>query len=355
MGKTEGYFHRVSKETPTELWINNATPAQAEAALAAGAVGATSNPTYTSRLLKEDPDYVHGLIDEVLQQTNDDDWAVEMVYQRAADRLQEIFHPLYVRSNGRHGYVAIQGNPRVNTDTDAVLEGARRFRQMGENMIIKVPSTPAGARAMETLAAADVPTIGTLCFSVDQAVYMAEAHRRGVEQSKTHPVCYITFIAGILDEHLADVLAQEGDAVPKEWIRYAGVAATRVAYRIYKERGYEAILMGGGARGPHHFIDLVGAEMAITIGWNLAEQLIEEDGPVVSRIHAATPEHILAGLEQHLPDFRKSFREHSLAPEEFCEYGPVVRFQNSFLKGVDSSLKAIAERRASSAAVKVSG
>lgn len=347
-----GYFHRVSRETPTEFWINNPTLAEAEAALKAGAVGATTNPTYPTRLLKEEAGYMVGLIDKALADIHNDERVADTVYQQTVARLQRLFHPTYTRSNRRFGYVAIQGDPRMNADPEAIVEGAHRYRQMGENIIIKVPATPAGAKALEKLVAAEIPTIATLCFSVDQTVYMAEAYRHALERSKIRPICYVTFIAGILDTHLAETSARKGNIVPQESIQHAGCEASRVAYRIFKERSYRAILMGGGARGLHHFTDLVGGAMAITIGWNLAQRLIEIDGPIEFRINAETSAHILRTLEEHLPDFRKSIRPNSMTPEEFCDFGPVAGFQNTFLAGIDTLLRAIAERRAATGGTK---
>jgi transaldolase len=344
-----GYFERLSRQTRTEFWINNATLAEAEAALSAGAVCATTNPTYLARLLKEEPDYVAKLIDETLPETDDDSQVADSVYQKAVAPLQRLFYPLYKQTRGRYGYVALQGDPHVNTDFGAILEGALRYRRLGENIIIKVPAWPAGATALERLVAMEIPTIATLGFSVDQAVYMAEAYRRALQKSETRPVCYVTFIAGVLDTHLAELSAQKGNIVSREAIQQAGCTATRVAYRIYKSRRYEAILLGGGARGSHHFTELVGGEMAITIGLSLAHQILQADGPVVSRIDAETPPQVISELEAHFPDFRKSYCEHSLRPEEFHEFGPVAAFQGTFLAGIDTVLKAIASRRRAAA------
>jgi transaldolase len=343
-----GYFHRVVAETPTEFWVNNPTLAEAQAGLAAGAMSASTNPTYPARLLKEDTDYLRGLIDASLACASDDR-AAEVVYEQAVGNLCRLFQANFERTNGRYGFVAIQGDPRVNSDPDPIIESAHRYRTMAENIIIKVPSTPAGAVALDHLASLGIPSIATLCFSVDQAVFMAETYRRARARASRPAVCYITFIAGILDEHLTEQCARLGNPVPPEWIRYAGCAATREAYRIFQQRAYEAILIGGGARGPHHFAELVGGKMAVTIGWNLAEQMIAADGPVVPRINAVTAPEILADLEKHLPDFRKAFYEKSMKPEEFRDFGPVVRFQNTFLAGMDTLLKAIAARRAEKA------
>ena len=162
-----GYFHRVTEQTPTRLWVNNATPQEATAAIAAGAINVSTNPTYPSKLPAA---YLNSLIDQALETSDDDNQVAEIVYRQAVRRLQEMFLPLYKQSQGQMGYVAIQGDPRINPDEQAVLDGALEYyEQMGENLIVKVPSTPAGAFAMEKLVSMGLPSIGTLGFSVDQA------------------------------------------------------------------------------------------------------------------------------------------------------------------------------------------
>lgn len=344
--KTE-YTHRVMSETPTKFWINNPTLQEAKQAIAAGAVCATTNPTYLQRLLKEEHEYVQSLVEKSLEKTNDNNVVADKVIQNAISRIQKLFYLIYKSTKGREGYVAIQGDPRVNNDSDAIIESALQYRQIGENIIIKVPATPAGAYALKQLIKSGIPVIATLGFSVAQAVFMAEAYREALKQTKTSPVCYITFIAGILDTYLSEKAEREGIIIGKELIQQAGCSATRVAYKIFKERKYKAVLLGGGARGAHHFTELVGGDIAITIGWNLAHQLIEDNSIVVSRIDAKISKHVLSELEEKLPDFRKAYYEKALLPEEFREFGPVVSFQNSFLAGYSQLLDFITLCRAS--------
>ncbi len=344
-GSIESFFQRVMRNTPTEFWINNATPEEAGYAIAAGALIASTNPTYPSRLLRFAPNVILPLLHEVIRKTEDDNLAADIVYQRLVCGLAELFLPLYLSSNGRYGYVAIQGDPNVNNDPKAIIEGGLRYRRLGENIIIKVPSTPAGAEAMEYLVSHDHPTIATLGFSVDQAVYMAHAYERGLAKSKNPTPCYITYIAGILDEHLADAADRIGKPELKKLLPYAGCHGTRVAYKIFNERHFKALLVGGGARGPLHFFELIGGKMAITIGWDLAEQLMELNPPIELTIYKETQSDILRELELALPDFRKSIHEGSLNPDEFIAYSPVVRFQKTFLNGKEKLIESIQNLR----------
>ena len=342
-----GYFHRVTQQTATRLWVNNATPAQAIAALEAGAVGASTNPTYCSKL---PADYLNSLIDEALKGNDDENAVAEAVYREAVQRLQAIYLPLYEKTRGLYGHVAIQGDPRQNSDPEAIIEGALEYRKLGRNIFVKMPSTPAGAIAMEKLTAMGVDTIATLGFSAAQAIYMAEAYERGLRLSKTRPLCYLTYIAGILEDYLQKENERLGLGVDKELIAQAGCFGHRATYQAMKSRGCTAILIGGGARNLHHFTELVGGSHVLTIGWNFIEQLLEQNPKVISRIAVKTPAEVVSQLENRFPDFIKSSREESLAPEEFQEFGPVVFFQDAFLAGVEALLKAIRKRKAGKAA-----
>ncbi|MDD3904213.1 MAG: hypothetical protein PHO09_11095, partial [Sphaerochaeta sp.] len=51
------YFHNVKEQTPTRFWINNPTLEQAKQAIASGAIGCTTNPSYVSKLFSSEEDY----------------------------------------------------------------------------------------------------------------------------------------------------------------------------------------------------------------------------------------------------------------------------------------------------------
>ena len=46
----------------------------------------------------------------------------------------------------------------------------------------------------------------------------------------------------------------------------------------------------------------------------------------------------------------RSYREHSLSPQEFCDFPLVKMFQQSFIDGVDKVCKVIGERKKSTVA-----
>ena len=343
-----GYFHEVHARFGTEFWVNNPSLPEIELARNGGAVGVASNPNYIARLLKSEAEFVHTIIDELLATASgvfdEEDFAMQVI-RKAVSRPLARFHDLYVQTNGRVGHAAIQGSPRTNHDLGAILEEAESFHQLGENIIIKVPATIEGALALEELTARGWSTIGTMCFSVSQYIYLAEAFRRGLKRTSDTPRCLITMLPGMFDEYLAEDAARRGVEVPPELISEAGITTARAAHKVWRDRNYEAIVLSGGARSTRHWTELVGEGMAITLSGALAGTLIDQHPPAIARIDAAAPEAAIDELRQIFPDFVRACDEGALAPKEFRSYGPVQRFQNSLLDGMATIIAEIKSRQ----------
>ena len=340
-----GYFHRVAQETPTRLWINNPMGSDIKRAIEAGAVSCTTNPSYCSKLLRGDADYVRGVIDSIIEQIEDNDVAAERVYQIVSQRVMRGFLPTYEASKGAYGYVTMQGDPRLDTDPDAIVEEALRGRKLGENFMAKIPVTWAGIQAMERLVERDVPICATEIFSVSQAIHMCEVYQRASQKSGKHPPFYVTHITGIFDQLFRETAENEHIDISADALAQAGCAIARKEYRILKEQGYPGTLLGGGARGLYHFTEMVGGNVHITINWSMAQELIEADGSVVSRIDVEPPQSVVDELCEELPNFRRAYCEGAISVKEFKDFGPVVLFRTMFLNGYSRLLDEIAERR----------
>ena len=286
---TSGYFHRVAQESPTRLWLNNPTSDDMDEAIAAGAINVTTNPAYCSKLIKSEPDYVRGVIDDVIRETNDDDIAADLACQKCASRVMDRFRPLHEQSNGSHGYVTIQADPREDGDPGAIVNAALQHQGLGKNYMAKIPVIAAGAQAIEALVAKGIPICATEVFSIAQATYICDLYQRVAGGCGKRPPFYVTHITGIFDEYLQRTVKRDGTDISPDVLWHAGCAVARKEYRILKERGYQTTMLGGGARGTQHFTELVGGDVHITINWSMAQDLIEADGPVVSRIDAETP------------------------------------------------------------------
>jgi transaldolase len=118
---------------------------------------------------------------------------------------------------------------------------------------------------MEALIPHDIPLIATEVMSVSQAVYTWEMYQRVSKTCGKQPPFYVTHITGIFDEHLQTVVVREGIDITPDILWQAGRVVARKLYHMFKKRGYPGFMLCGGARRPHHFTELVGAEIHITI------------------------------------------------------------------------------------------
>ena len=338
-----GYFHRVNRHSPTRFWINNPTVDEADRAIAAGAVGCTTNPTFAAKMVSDGS--MQTLLEEICEQHADPAAAAAAVQRKLAARVMERFALLHEKSHGTAGYVSIQCDPLAEDDPNAILTEAEHGRKLGANFIAKIPVTASGLVAIEALAAEGVPIIATEVMSIAQVTAVCETYASAVAGRATRPPLYVTHITGIFDKYLASHVEREGIAVSRDALWHAGLAVAQKQYRLMKERGYDGIVLGGGARDLHHFTEFVGADVHVTINWKgTADRLIKLDGPVVYRFSSRVPEHYLDGLFS-LPDFRSAYLNDGLEVGQFAEFGPVADFRDSFVAGWRKLLACLPIRR----------
>jgi transaldolase len=338
------YFHRVAK-TGTQVWVNNPTLEDLEKSLEAGAINGTTNPAYGSKLLKSEPKYINAVIDSVVAKIPGDSEAADQVYQIISRRFMEKFLQLYESSGNTRGFVTMQDDPRRDDQADWIVEAALRHAKVSPNYMAKIPVIQAGMDAMAKLVELDMPICATEVFSVAQAVAMCDVYAEASAKTGKTPPFYLTHITGIYDEEIQAQVESQGIDISPELVKQAGTIVMRKQYRTVKERGYATTMLGGGARGPHHFTEWVGGDAHITINWSTFEELISLDPPIASRIDAADSEADIAELRAKVPDFRRAYDDDGLTPLEFASFAPLLRFRNNFIDGCDHVLREIAARR----------
>lgn len=339
------YFQRLHTETPTRFWVNNPSSVELELAIATGAINCTTNPAFCSKLIGSDPDYIHGVIDDVISSgTVDIEKAAVHVYQRVAKQLMDGFLPLFEKSSGEYGYVTMQDDPREDQDTRAILRDVMNNRKLGPNYMAKIPVIEGGIEALEVCVEENIAICATEVFSIAQTVEICELYQRAVARTGNHPPFYVTHITGIFDEYLGKLAKREGIRIAPEVLAQAGFAVARKEYRLLKERGYNTTMLGGGARNTGHFTEMVGGDVHITINWSTAREIMDADIPIISRMDVETDQSIVDELREKLPDFRKAYDSDGLSIEEYAGYGPVRLFRNAFLKGWHLLLAEVASR-----------
>lgn len=341
------YFSRVSKQTATRFWINNVTLEEARTAIAAGAVGCTQNPSYTWKILNgsDDKHIAEQLLDGILKKEQNDEEALVALQRALVAGVAKLFLPMYEASKGKNGYVSIQGSP-LHEDTETIIRYARENAGVQPNIMAKVPVTEEGLAAIKTLAVECIPINATECMTVRQVLDVCEVYVQAIRGISKPAPLYFSLITGIYDEYIQGYVRDNKIDISADVLWHAGISVARKVHALVQERGYPCGFIGGGARGLHHFTEMVGANAAITINWvGSADKLLEMDPPVVSRFLLPTPYSVEDELLEKLPEHRKAYFINGIQPHEYETYGPVVLFRNNFESAWDKALEYIKKYR----------
>lgn len=344
----KAYFHRITELTPTKFWINNPTRVEAAWAIENGALGCTNNPSYPQKMIDHplEGEYALQLLDESIRETGDDTEAQILFQQKLVRPIAEKFFPIYQKSAGDQGHVSIQGDPIHEDDPDTIVREALNNRRVCENIACKIPTTKPGLKAMEILFAENVPVNATEIMSVQQAVDVFEMYSQVNGKTGKRPKLYMSHIAGIFDDYMKKVIERDQIDISADIAWQAGLAVARKIYCLMQERGYSGTFVAGGARGLHHFTEMVGGDVCVTINWaGTADKLLEQNPPVVNRLFNPVPQYVIDELLEKSPDFKRGYLEGSLDVEEYEDFGPVVLFRSSFIKSWKRVLEVASERR----------
>jgi transaldolase len=327
------YLSWVSEHTATRWWHDSAEAAELELGLRRGAVGVTTNPVLSSVALKKDRELWGAAIDRVLAQKLPAEQQAEALMRIAVTEAAARLMAEFERTQAQAGFVCAQVNPSRAGDRECMRLMAKRFHTWAPNIAVKLPATAAGLDVLEDCVAEGITTTATVSFTVPQVIAIAERHRAGIARAKQNGItpgkCFAVLMIGRLDDYLREV-AHDGDAAVSETdIRQAGLAVSKRAYAIYKDRGYEARLLVAALRGDHHLTELAGADLIMSIHPAYQERFVSSDLPQEPRIDNPVPEDVIERLRQ-LPDFVRAYEPNGMAPAEFVTFGTTQRTLSQF-------------------------
>ena len=254
--------------------------------------GVTSNPTIFYKAISESPRYR----DELQKLKADQSLSAEQRYETLAVAdirdCCDLLLPLHKSTQGDDGYVSLEVSPALAHDAQAtVAAGLRLKAAVGrDNLLIKVPATPAGLSAIEELIANGCSVNVTLMFSLRHVRDVAEAYRRGIrrlvdsggEARKVRSVAsvFLSRVDTLIDKRLeaigGDALALRGRtavAMAKLAYQYALDCFSAARFGELAKRGARAQTMlwaSTGTKNPSYsdvlYIEsLIGAQTINTV------------------------------------------------------------------------------------------
>jgi len=134
----------------------------------------------------------------------------------------------------------------IATDTEGMLKEARHLAKIHKNIVVKIPMTVDGLKAVRQLSEEDIHTNVTLVFSPLQALMAAKAG-----------ATYVSPFVGRLDD-----LSQDGMVLVDQIVE------------IFNNYAFETEIIVASVRNPLHVLDsaLMGADIA-TIPFNVLARL----------------------------------------------------------------------------------
>lgn len=164
----------------------------------------------------------------------------------------------------------ISGEVKATTvDAEGMIREGREIAAIHPNMVVKIPMTVEGLKAVKVLSAEGIKTNVTLIFTANQALLAAEAG-----------ATYVSPFLGRLDD-----------------INQPGIELVRTIAEIFAVYGYETEIIAASVRNPIHVTDcaLAGADIA-TVPYKVIEQMTK---------HPLTDQ----GIEKFQADYKAVFGE----------------------------------------------
>lgn len=154
----------------------------------------------------------------------------------------------------------------ISLETEGMVSEARELARIHDNIVVKIPMTVDGLKAVRILAAENIKTNVTLIFSPLQALMAAKAG-----------AAYVSPFVGRLDD-----ISQEGMPLVEQLVE------------MYSNYAYDTEIIVASVRNPMHVLDaaLMGADIA-TIPFNVLSKLAA---------HPLTDK----GIKAFLDDWKKS-------------------------------------------------
>jgi len=332
-------LHETVMTTPTDFWNDSCSIEELTYAIENGAVGATTNPTIVVNVLKKEMHLWKDRIEEIIR--DHPTWSeVEVTWkliEEMAVRGAGLLKPVFDRERGKKGRLSIQTNPQLYRNASGITEHAIHFNALAPNVQVKAPVTSAGIVAIEEATYHGVSINATVCFTVPQAIAVAEAMERGLVRraaegksiAEMSPVC--TIMIGRTDDWMKVVAKRDGIEIDPAYLDWAGIACLKRAYSIFQERGYRARLLGAAYRHLGHWSELIGADIVLTIPYEWQLKINASDIDVRPRISDPVDPKILQEMLNKIPDFRRAYEPDGMTVEEFDRFGATVRTLRGFI------------------------
>jgi transaldolase len=210
-----------------------------------GVTGVTSNPSIFQKSICETSDYANAINNVFKSQP---DIEVTALYEKLAvqdiQMAADALRPVYDATGGTDGFVSLEVSPHLAAFTEnTVSEAQRLWKLVGRpNLMIKVPATPQGLPAIETLISQGINVNATLIFSTTQYADVAYAYIHGLERNRNpqRVASVASFFISRIDTLVDKALENTHQTAALALRGKTAVASAKVVYQRFREIFYGA-------------------------------------------------------------------------------------------------------------------
>ena len=212
--------------------------------------GVTSNPTIFEKAIDSSDDYSDQLREQAERQKSASE-IYEALAVRDIQMAADLLAPVFEKTDGTDGFVSLECSPLLAHDTAGTIEQVRHLWRVLErkNVMIKIPATSEGFRAVEQCTYEGININITLIFSLESYKRTVEAYLRGLERrvAESKPIDRIASVASFfvsridtaLDKSLQERIARAGSAIEREKLESLlgriAIANAKMAYQVFKK------------------------------------------------------------------------------------------------------------------------
>ena len=226
------------------VWYDNISRAllesgEMQALIDDGVVGVTSNPSIFEKAIAQSSDY-DSAIRELAQAGKSTNEIYEALALEDIGETADLLRPVYDKTGGVDGYISLEVSPTLARDTEGTIAEARRlFAALNRpNIMIKVPATPEGIPAIETLTADGININVTLIFSLSSYEDVMNAYITGLEKrvDSGQSVDNISSVASFFVSRVDTAVDKALDAAGNKTLQgKIAIANAKVAYTRFQQ------------------------------------------------------------------------------------------------------------------------
>ena len=136
---------------------------------------------------------------------------------------------------------------------------------------------------------------------------------------------------GRLDDYLREVAHDNRTDVTEDDIQHSGMAMVKRAYGMFRERGYETMLLVAALRGTYHLTELVGGDIVLSVHPQIQERVIAKPLPRERGIQTPVSSETIARLSK-LREFVRAYEPDGMSKDEFIAHGATQRTVSQFVE-----------------------